>query len=134
MTNNPSLTIGKLAKLAGVNVETIRYYQRIKLIKEPIKPISGFRQYEPTFVNTIKFIKRAQQLGFALAEIKSLLHLGESNCHDVKTLAIEKRQKIETQLLGLTAIKNGLDEMIDACNETENTNHCALIESLVNSP
>ena len=133
MNNNDQLTIGKLAKLAGVNVETIRYYQRIEMIREPTKPMSGFRHYDTSLVNTIKFIKRAQQLGFVLTEIKELLNLGESNCHDVKTLAIEKRQKIIDQLSDLNAMKTELDRLIDACNETEDTPHCALIDSLAKS-
>ena len=133
MKNNHQLTIGKLAKQAGVNVETIRYYQRIEMIREPTKPMSGFRHYDSSLVNTIKFIKRAQQLGFVLAEIKELLNLGEGNCHDVKTLAIEKRQKIIDQLSDLNAMKTELDGLIDACNETEHTPHCALIDSLAKS-
>ena len=77
MSNSHQLTIGKLAKKARVNVETIRYYQRIDLINEPSKPLSGFRKYDSNLVSTIKFIKRAQQFGFVLAEIKELLNLGE---------------------------------------------------------
>ena len=133
MSSNHQLTIGKLAKQAGVNVETIRYYQRINLIKEPPKPLSGFRHYDLTLVSTIKFIKRAQQLGFILAEIKELLNLGEGNCHDVKTLAIEKRQKIIDQLNDLSAMKKELDGLIDACEETKDTPNCALIDSLAKS-
>lgn len=133
MNSNHQLTIGKLAKQAGVNVETIRYYQRIEMIKEPTKPVSGFRHYDASLVNTIKFIKRAQQLGFVLAEIKELLNLGEGNCHDVKTLAIEKRQKIIDQLSDLNAMKTELDGLIDACEKTEDTPNCALIDSLAKS-
>jgi len=133
MVIHHQLTIGKLAKQAGVNVETIRYYQRINLIKEPTKPQSGFRQYDVIMVNTIKFIKRTQQLGFSLAEIKELLNLGEGNCHDVQILAIEKRQKIIHQLNDLKAMKKELDGLINACYETENTSHCALIDSLTKS-
>ncbi|MCB1584552.1 MAG: MerR family DNA-binding protein [Xanthomonadales bacterium] len=134
MNNNDQLTIGKLAKLAGVNVETIRYYQRIEMIREPTKPMSGFRHYDASLVNTIKFIKRAQQLGFVLAEIKELLNLGERNCHDVKELAIAKRQKIIYQLKDLNAMKKELDGLIDACEKTEDTPNCALIDSLAKSP
>jgi len=133
MNSEHQITIGKLANQAGVNVETIRYYQRIELIRKPTKPVSGFRHYDASLVNTIKFIKRAQQLGFVLAEIKELLNLGDGNCHDVKALAIEKRQKIIDQLSDLNSMKTELDGLIDACNETEDTPHCALIDSLANS-
>jgi len=134
MNNRHELTIGKLAKQAGVNVETIRYYQRIELINEPIKPESGFRKYDSNLVSTIKFIKRAQQLGFVLAEIKELLNLGEGNCHDVKELAIAKRRKIIHQLKDLHAMKKELDGLIDACEKTEDTPNCALIDTLAKSP
>lgn len=133
MKNNHQLTIGKLADQAGVNVETIRYYQRIKLIREPVKPISGFRHYDVALVNTIKFIKRAQQLGFVLAEIKELLNLGDGNCHDVSALAIEKRHKIIKQINDLNAMKKELDGLIEACRKTADTPHCAMIESLTKS-
>lgn len=134
MSNSHGLTIGKLAKQAGVNVETIRYYQRIDLINEPSKPVSGFRKYDSNLVSTIKFIKRAQQLGFVLAEIKELLNLGEGKCHDVKELAIAKRKKIIHQLKDLNAMKKELDGLIDACEKTEDTPNCALIDSLAKSP
>ena len=75
MNNRHELTIGKLAKQAGVNVETIRYYQRIELINEPIKPESGFRKYDSNLVSTIKFIKRAQQLGRLADEMPCLVPL-----------------------------------------------------------
>ena len=67
------LTIGRVAKLAGVNVETIRYYQRRRLIAEPDKPHMGYRRYPADIVKHIRFIKRAQALGFTLEEITELL-------------------------------------------------------------
>ena len=73
--NNPPLTIGRLAKAAEVNIETIRHYQRKGLIVEPEKPLGGFRHYPDTSVDRIRFVKRAQQLGFSLEEIKQLLCL-----------------------------------------------------------
>jgi len=124
------LTIGKLAKAANVNVETIRYYQRIGMLKEPIKPVTGYRVYDSSLVNTIKFIKRSQQLGFVLAEIKELLNLGNGRCTDVKSIAQEKRMKILRQIKDLTSMKNELDNLIEACELTENTPECAIIESL----
>lgn len=70
-----TLTIGQLAKNAGVNIETIRYYERRGLIPEPPRRESGYRQYSPEFVTRIQFIKRAQELGFSLNEIAELLAL-----------------------------------------------------------
>ena len=125
-----TLSIGKLAKAANVNVETIRYYQRIGMIKEPIKPYSGHRAYDASLVNTVKFIKRSQQLGFKLAEIKELLDLGNGHCHDVMSLAKEKSAKILKQIEDLSSMKVELDKLIDECELTENTTKCAIIDSL----
>ena len=77
MTKPIKLTIGKLAQSAEVNVETIRYYQQKHLLVEPIKPPQGYRIYPESYINRIKFIKRAQQLGFTLKEVSELLELGD---------------------------------------------------------
>lgn len=130
MSSNGQLTIGKLANKAGVNVETIRYYQRIGLINEPAKPHSGYRKYESNMVDTLKFIKRAQQLGFSLAEIGDLLDLGTGNCNDVRSMAEEKKELIQKQINDLRAMHNELEKLIVACEKTESTTKCAIIESL----
>lgn len=70
-----TLTIGKLAESAGVNVETIRYYQRRGLLDEPQKPVEGYRRYPAYMVKRIRFIKRAQALGFTLEDVTGLLRL-----------------------------------------------------------
>lgn len=126
---NAPLTIGKLAKAANVNIETVRYYQQLGLILEPEKPPAGFRHYPKTIIDEIKFIKRAQQLGFSLKEIQQLLILGEQRCQDVQNLAIEKRGLIKQQILGLQSIQLALDEVINAC-QNDKTVNCGLIEIL----
>ena len=127
------LTIGRLAKKANVNIETVRYYQRVNLIEEPVKPPSGFRIYNESVIDRIKFIKKAQHLGFSLSEIKDLLFLGDGNCSDVKELAKEKRDQVGEQIIGLTALLKELDNLIEACQLTEFTPNCALIDSIVTS-
>lgn len=124
------LTIGRLAKVADVNIETIRHYQRKALIIEPEKPLGGFRHYPEASVDRIRFIKRAQQLGFSLAEIKQLLILGDEHCSDVQTLAQEKRDKIKQQIAGLLTIQTALDELISTCHSDSQTDHCGFIEGL----
>jgi MerR family mercuric resistance operon transcriptional regulator len=124
----PVLTIGRLAKAANVNIETIRYYQRQALIIEPKKPLTGFRCYPKTDISLIKFIKRAQCLGFSLKEIKQLILLGEQHCDDVQQLAREKREKIAEQISGLVQIQSALDELIAKCHQEED--HCGFIEAL----
>ncbi len=127
---NPPLTIGRLAKAADVNIETIRHYQRKALIVEPEKPMGGFRHYPISAIDRIRFIKRAQQLGFSLKEIKQLLTLGEQNCDDVQTLAREKRDKIKQQITGLLTIQTALDDLISTCHHDDESRRCGFIEGL----
>ena len=100
------------------------------MIKEPVKPYSGHRAYHHSLVNIIKFIKRSQQLGFKLSEIKELLGLGNGHCHDVMAMAKEKSAKIHLQIKDLTAMKIELDRLIIECEITESTSKCAIIDSL----
>jgi len=127
---NKGLTIGALATTAGVNIETIRYYQRRHLIQVPAKPPSGYRRYGQQTVARIRFIKRAQQLGFTLKEISDLLDLGDGCCVDVRQVAERKRDRIQTQIKDLLAIQTALDDLIVACQESEDTPKCALIDAL----
>ncbi|WP_444993883.1 Hg(II)-responsive transcriptional regulator [Aliikangiella sp. IMCC44359] len=126
----PTLTIGKLAKSCGVNIETIRHYQRQGLITEPPKPDAGFRHYPQETIDRVKFIKRAQKLGFSLKEIQQLLLLGSEHCEDVQALAQEKRELVQRQIEGLMTIKSVLDELICSCQEENNEIQCAFIEAL----
>lgn len=128
--NNPALTIGRLAKAACVNIETVRHYQRKNLIQEPDKPEGGFRYYPYDTIDQIRFIKRAQQLGFSLKEIEQLLLLGSEHCHDVQALAREKREMIKNQIKGLQTIQSALDDLICSCKTDENAGQCAFIEAL----
>jgi len=124
------LTIGKLAKAGNVNVETIRYYQRFGLIHEPPKPLDGYRLYPQDDIAKLRFIKRAQGIGFSLREIKQLFTLGDGHCGDVQALAQQKRIAIDHQVKELVSIREVLDLLIEQCNETRPSNHCALIDVL----
>lgn len=125
-----NLTIGFLAKAAGINIETIRYYQRIKLITEPDKPLTGFRIYPTETLKRIKFIKRAQQLGFSLSEIAELLQLGEGNCTDVRQRAEYKRDHIDQQIKDLQNLRRTLTQLINSCKNNDGNQHCAIVETL----
>lgn len=131
---NKSLTIGFLAKAADVNIETIRYYQRIKLITEPNKPLSGFRRYPTETLKRIKFIKRAQQLGFKLKEVAELLMLGEGSpknqCADVRQRAELKRDTIDKQIMDLKNLRSTLNKLIKSCKSDKGSQHCAIVETL----
>jgi len=125
------LTIGRLAKAAGVTVETIRYYQNRSLIQEPIKPLEGFREYPREYINRIKFIKQAQKLNFSLEEIAQLLKLGSEQCEDVKELAIRKREILRSKLNELAKLTVILDRFIEECDHHDpNDTHCVLLEEI----
>lgn len=128
------LTIGVLAKAAGVNIETVRYYQRIKLINEPDKPAEGFRTYPTETLKRIKFIKRAQQLGFNLKEVADLLQLGEAaskdQCSDVRQRAEHKRNNIDQQINDLKTLRATLTQLIDSCQNGKGNQDCAIVETL----
>ena len=131
---NPGYTIGKLAEKAGVNIETIRYYQRVGLIHEPEKPLQGFRRYPESVITQLHFIKRAQQLGFTLQEVGELLALGENqgkgNCCDVRQRAEQKRDKVQKQIDDLMAIRATLDHLIKQCHSGSDSKACPLVETL----
>ena len=133
MSNKP-LTIGFLAKAANVNIETIRYYQRIGLITEPDKPLKGYRSYPTETLKRIKFIKRAQQLGFNLKEVAELLQLGNGNskdrCSDVRQRAELKREHIDQQINDLKNLRSTLTQLINSCKSDNGSQHCAIVETL----
>lgn len=130
-TNQNELTIGRLAKLVGVNVETIRYYQRIGLIDEPVTPLNGFRKYPHQTAEHITFIKRAQRLGFSLKEIAELMKIGDGHCDDVRVRAENKRNKIEEQICDLQSLRNTLDQLIFECKTGKDGTCCPIVETLL---
>jgi MerR family mercuric resistance operon transcriptional regulator len=108
------MTIGRLALAAGINVETIRYYQRRGLIDEPRKPLGGHRRYPAEMVKTLAFIRRAQQLGFSLEEVKTLLALARgSNARATRELAEKKLEVLETRVAHLNKMRRQLARLIE---------------------
>jgi MerR family mercuric resistance operon transcriptional regulator len=129
------LTIGQLAQTAGVNVETIRYYQRRGLLDEPDKPLGGHRRYSADAVKRVRFIKRAQQLGFTLEEVKSLLLLEEGqNCRETCLLAEQKLEQIEGRISDLSRMRDILKELITQCIEGKRPRSCPIIITLEKDP
>lgn len=125
------LRIGKLAELAGVNVETIRYYQRRGLLDEPKKPLGGYRHYPPDTAKRVRFIKRAQALGFTLEEVAGLLRLDAAvACAETRELAAHKLGLIEEKVAELTAMRKGLAALVFKCGKGGNR-PCPLIQMLV---
>jgi len=125
------LSIGSLAKAADVNVETIRYYQRRGLLDEPSKPLGGHRRYAAAAAARVRFIKRAQQLGFTLEEIKDLLLLehGQS-CRETRLLAERKLDLIEQRIADLSRMRRLLKGLIAECVEGKRPRSCPIIATL----
>jgi len=125
------LTIGKLAESAGVNVETCRYYQRRGLLDQPKKPLGGYRHYPPDTAKRVRFIKRAQALGFTLEEVAGLLRLDvASACAETRELAAHKLALIEEKLAELTAMRKGLAALVSECGKG-GKRPCPIIQMLV---
>lgn len=129
------LTIGLLAAQAQVNVETIRYYQRIGLIEAPEKPAQGFRTYPQATLQRVRFIKRAQQLGFSLQEIEELLELGNGSssntCADVRQRAEHKVAQISQQIHDLEGLRTALKQLIRSCRKGGSHTSCPIVENLL---
>jgi len=125
------LTIGRLAFEACVNVETIRYYQRRGLMPEPDKPINGHRRYAADAIKRVRFIKRAQVLGFTLEEIGSLLDLDEAHaCAETRELATHKLEVIENKLADLRAMRKALMALLRQCDTGAAAGACPIIHAL----
>lgn len=126
-----SMTIGKVAKLAGIGVETVRFYERQGLIAEPPRRPSGYRKYPAEVVTRLKFIRKAKKLGFTLKEIGELLALRlseDSSCCEVKQRTLAKIADIEIKLVALQKIKNTLSELADACRgDRSPINQCPIL-------
>ena len=125
-----SLTIGVLAKAANVNVETVRYYQRRGLLREPARPLNGIRRYGAADVSRLRFIKHAQQSGFTLDEVKALLRLsGRPACGASRTLAATKLAAIEEKMRMLARLRRELRDWVAACDANSGDN-CPALEKL----
>ncbi|TNI14085.1 Hg(II)-responsive transcriptional regulator [Aeromonas veronii] len=125
------LTIGKLADAAGVNVETIRYYQRRGLLDEPAKPLGGHRRYPVDMVKRLRFIKRAQALGFTLSEVGGLLTLDKScACAETRARAARKLALIEQKVADLVVMQQLLGELVQQCDAGDGGAICPIIETL----
>src|SRR5947209_4627794 len=113
------LTIGQLATRAGVGVETIRFYEREGLLAEPERLASGYRQYPPEAVDRVRFIRRAQRLGFTLKDAKELLNLRDdpdASRADVRERAVAKLADIEARIRELEGMRADLGRLVAACD------------------
>ena len=125
------LTIGRVASAAGVNVETVRYYQRSGLLAEPPRPAGSVRRYTAETVARLRFIKRAQELGFSLADIRRLLALGDpQTCGKARALAAGKLSLVVARQADLERLRRVLEALIERCDASRGKVACPIIESL----
>ena len=124
-------TIGALARAAGVNVETIRFYQRRGLLAEPDKPLGGIRHYAEADVARVLFIKAAQRIGFTLDEIAQLLQLDDgTHCSEARAIAEHKLTDVRQRLSDLQRIEAALAKLVDRCASRRGQVSCPLIAAL----
>jgi len=113
------LTIGKLSELTGVNIETIRYYERIKMLPSPPRSASGRRVYDSTHLRTLAFVRRSRELGFSLDEIRALIRLGgpaKATCKEVREIAAHHLEQIRAKLRDLKRLERLLASTVSKCS------------------
>ena len=122
------MTIGRLARAAEVHVETVRYYQRRGLLEAPPRPAGSVRRYLPSALAQLRFIKRAQEVGFSLHEIKHLLRTPA--CRDARSIAAAKLVAVEQRIADLERVRGTLRELVGEC-ERGTSRSCPIIERLL---
>lgn len=126
-----TFTIAGLAQAAGVNVETIRFYQRKGLLAEPERPPGGIRRYGAAEVARVRFIKAAQRVGFTLDQIASLLKLDDgAHCAEARQIAEQKLADVRHRLADLQRIETALIALVEQCSAHRGKVSCPLIASL----
>jgi MerR family transcriptional regulator, mercuric resistance operon regulatory protein len=116
-----SLPIGQLSRLSGVNIETIRYYERVKMLPAPPRTASGRRVYDSTHLRILAFIRRSRELGFSPSEIRTLLRLGgpeRASCRQVRKIAAHHLEYIRAKISDLRNLERLLDATVARCTGT----------------
>jgi MerR family mercuric resistance operon transcriptional regulator len=128
------LAIGELSKRTGVNIETIRYYERIGLLSKPARSAGGYRLYAPADAQRLTFIRRSRELGFSLDEIRTLLDLshGEKNCDQVHAITVHHVAEIRRKIIDLRRLERALTAMAALC-ETAPPDRCPILDALAAS-
>jgi MerR family mercuric resistance operon transcriptional regulator len=128
------LAIGQLSKRTGVNIETIRYYERIGLLAKPARSNGGYRLYGPADGQRLSFIRRSRELGFSLDEIRTLLDLahGEKSCDQVHAITVHHAAEIRRKIADLKRLERALAAMAALC-ETAPPDRCPIIDALAAS-
>jgi Hg(II)-responsive transcriptional regulator len=133
MTAVTTLSIGEVAEAVGVGVQAIRFYEREGLIGTPARTKAGYRQYDASAIDQLRFIRRAQELGFTLKEIRELIALETvdgADCDEVCGAATAKVDAIQQKIDDLTRMKAELDKLIRSCTGTVPIRQCKIMECL----
>lgn len=133
MNRSKALKIGELAKKAGINLQTIRYYEREGLLPKPQRTESGYRQYNETSVDILLFIKNAKSLGLSLNKIRKLVSLKDdtkAKGDDVKNIIQVEINEVEDKIKTLRKLKKGLTELYQSCPGNITTSECPILRSL----
>ncbi|MCZ2156462.1 MAG: heavy metal-responsive transcriptional regulator [Bryobacterales bacterium] len=127
------MTIGKVAERAGVNIDTLRYYEREDVIGKPSRNGSNYRLYPEDTIRQVRFVKRAQELGFSLTEIKELLELRlkrNANCADVRDQALAKVDALNDKIRTLQAMRRALVKLANECSIDGPVGECPILDAL----
>lgn len=127
------LTIGQLAEQAHVNRETVRYYERRRLLQRPSRSLGGYRVFSDDALRRLRFIRHAKMLGFSLEEIKELLSLrvrSIETCDRVRARTLTKVADIERKIEALQQMGRALSELVSACSRRGKTDDCPILDSL----
>lgn len=128
-----SLTIGRVAREAGVAIDTVRYYEHEGLLDKPARTPAGYRQYSADAVARLRFIRQAQELGFSLREIRGLLTLrvsARSSCAEVKARADSKIADVDRRIAHLKRVRKALSKLAAACRGRGPTSRCPILDAL----
>ena len=125
------MTISQLAKTAGVRAETVRYYQRIGLMRTPPRQEHTFRSYNDEDVARLRFIRHGQRLGFTLEDVAELLRLSSADCEEAERLAKERLGSVRAKIEDLRRLESALASTVDACEKRQPYAGCPLIEALL---
>ena len=113
---NGGLQIGEVAKRAGVSIDTLRYYEKVKLLPRPARSSGGFRLFAPEHIERVRFIRQAQDLGFSLEEIKGLLAMGGAEeCRKVRDLLQRKLTELDDRLKAMKGFRRVLARHLSEC-------------------
>ncbi len=133
MEANQELRIGEVARAAGVNIQTLRYYERRRLLRPAGRALNGYRSYDAEGVRLVRFVKHAQALGFSLREVQALLRLRETRgvpCARVRARAESKIAEIIVKECQLAAMRRALEKLVASCRTERSRRECPILEAL----